>query len=360
MKIIFWENLISHLRTPFHKSLINQNNKVILVVDKELTEDRKKLGWKTEIITDLEVIVKPSNEEVAQIITSNEDAIHFVAGINVYETGTKAIKYLIKNKIKFYTGSEQFKNSGLKGYLRFLKSKINYFRYNKHIKGIYAIGDEAVSWYKKLGYSPDKIHQWIYFSEFVDIELNKSVDPILLFVGELSDRKNIIYLVESFLSVKSKNAVLKIIGDGKYKNEIEEYSRHHSNIYYLGVMPTNKVRNEMSKSTILVLPSVFDGWGAVVNEALLTGNFCITSNKCGSKLLFKNNNFIGTTFDLQSKNSLTKILAKTIKESSRINAEHIKNWAILNLDSNKISSYFLDTLLYHEEEKIAKPKAPWL
>ncbi|MFD1062574.1 glycosyltransferase family 4 protein [Winogradskyella litorisediminis] len=360
MKIVFYENLVSHLRTPFHKALISQGHDVTLIVDKELTEDRKKLGWKTQKIDGLNLIVNPSDEEIKQIIENTKDACHFVAGINIYNIGKKAIKYLINANVKFYTGSEQFKNEGIKGKLRFLKSKQEYLKYNKHIKGIHAIGDEAYNWYKKLGYNTDKIHQWIYFSEVFDIKLEKEDTKVtFLFVGELSDRKNILYLIECFLKLPKNSAKLKIIGSGEHQKVIADYAKNNLDIDYLGVMPTKKVRAEMAKSTVLVLPSNFDGWGAVVNEALLAGNYCITSNKCGSKLLFKNNKFLGTYFILE-KNNLLDILEQTIKNASDIDASKIKNWAQLNLDAHKIASYFVETIEYNEGLSLNKPKAPWL
>lgn len=360
MNIIFWENLVSHLRTPFHKALIKQGHNITLVVDKELTDDRKKLGWKTEKTEGLNLIINPTDQEIIELVSKTKDDCHFVAGINIYNIGKKAIKYLRKENVKFYTGSEQFKNEGLKGKLRFLKSKLEYLRYNKDIKGIHAIGDEALNWYLKLGYHPNKVHQWIYFSEFFDIDMNKNNDEFnFLFVGELSDRKNILYLIDNFLNIKGYNVKLNIIGGGQYQEKISDLAKTHNTIKYLGVMPTQEVRKEMSKSSALVLPSVFDGWGAVVNEALLAGNYCITSDKCGSKLLFKNNAFLGTSFSLGEDN-LLETLIETVKNKSYIDELKIKNWAVTNLNADRIAEYFVSTIEYNEGLVSDKPIAPWL
>lgn len=359
MKLIFWENLISHLRTPFHKELVKLHN-ITLIVDKELSEDRKKLGWKTEKVNNLEVIVKPNDLQIHEIIKANKEACHIVSGIDIYETGTKAIKLLIKENVKFYVGSEQYKSQGLKGSLRLLKSKYQYFKYNNYIKGVFAIGDEAVDWYKKAGYDSETIHQWIYFSEFFDIDLNKSEKDVVLFVGELSDRKNILFLIESFLKISHPNAILRIIGGGEHVDKVKTYAKKHPNIEYLGVVSTFEARQEMSKSKILVLPSIFDGWGAVVNEGLLAGNYCITSNNCGAQLLFKNNPSIGSTFNLGEREDLINVLQHTLDSVGSINANEIKKWAVANLDASKITEYFINVILYHENKIETKPEAPWL
>lgn len=39
----------------------------------------------------------------------------------------------------------------------------------------------------------------------------------------------------------------------------------------------------LSNQDILILPSIYDGWGAVVNEALQSGLYVISSNQCGAK-----------------------------------------------------------------------------
>ena len=362
MKLFFWENIISHLRTPFFKELVKTNHyEVTLIVDQELTDGRKKLGWKINEIDGVRVLIKPSEQQIIKIIEDNYMAYHCLSGINVYPSASLALKHLVKRGVKFSIYSEQFKKQGFKGLLRKFKSKVEFKKYGRYIKGVYAIGDDAVKWYKKAGYNSKLIHQWIYFSELFATPLIER-DNNFLFVGELSDRKNILKLIDTFLKIKFTNSVkLKIVGSGILKEKILHASlKHPDKIEYLGVLSTEAVREEMTKSKVLILPSIFDGWGAVINEALLSGCYCITSDNCGSKTLFRNNSFLGKSFSLKKKHDLNLILKETVEETNQINGEEIKLWARKNLDVSIAVDYFLKTLEYCKNTTTIKPKAPWL
>lgn len=362
MKIFFWENIISHLRTPFLKALVEHGGiDITLIVDTELTEARKKLGWKPIGIEGVKLIVNPNKEKVKNIINENKTALHYISGINVYNVPTLALHELKRQKIKFFLMSEQFNKTGIKGNLRKLKSKIDYFKYSKYIKGIYAIGDDAYNWYLEAGFDSSKVFQWIYFSEFLNLTIPETKDQTLLFVGELSDRKNIICLINSFLKLNNNNNYkLKIIGAGEHQNQVERLSKQQNNIEYLGVMSSHEVRQNMLYSKILILPSLFDGWGAVVNEALLCGNYCITSDNCGSKTLFRKSPFLGTTFKLKQKDDLSIVLNKVLNSSDNIDFKLIANWSKEHLNHKKAVNYFIETINYFNKIDKSKPQAPWL
>lgn len=362
MKFIFWENIISHLRTPFYEVLLeNDAYDVMLVVDSELTASRKKLGWKADTIKGLQVVIKPSQAEVNNIIKDNIDAYHFVSGINVYPTASIALGLLVKNKVQFSIISEQFKKQGFRGFLKKLRSKLYYFKYKNYVRSIYAIGDDAVNWYIKSGFDSSIVHQWIYFSKPFSINRLHTEKNIVLFVGELSDRKNILFLIESFLKLKENNSILKIIGNGMHQHKILKYQEEFPNkIQYLGTLPTLEVREHMAKSKILILPSIFDGWGAVVNEALLCGTFCITSDNCGAKTLFKSNSSLGKTFKLKAKNALTQVLQNELDNLDNIDNDKIKAWAEDKLEIAKTVDYFIKTIQHQDSEILNKVQAPWI
>jgi glycosyltransferase involved in cell wall biosynthesis len=62
-----------------------------------------------------------------------------------------------------------------------------------------------------------------------------------------------------------------------FEEDLTEY------ITFGGVVKSDGISSELDASDVLVLPSRFDGWGAVVNEALSCGCRVICSGECGSK-----------------------------------------------------------------------------
>ena len=101
-----------------------------------------------------------------------------------------------------------------------------------------------------------------------------------------------------------KNFHFTIIGDGEQKQEIEDYIKAQSMQEYISILPfipAEEVRQYMDKADIYVFGSNFyEGWGAVVNEAMDSACAMVVSHAVGSApylienekngLLFKSGN----------------------------------------------------------------------
>ena len=102
-----------------------------------------------------------------------------------------------------------------------------------------------------------------------------------VFVGRLVDEKNLISLIAAFnLNPKFK---LFVIGDGPLYSTLKELSG--SNIFFLGQQTNDFVHTALSHCGCLVLPSIYEPWGLVVEEALYRGKLCIVSDRCGISAL---------------------------------------------------------------------------
>lgn len=97
----------------------------------------------------------------------------------------------------------------------------------------------------------------------------------ILFVGGVGQRKGIKYLFEALKLLNSDKIRLKIIGPivGSGK-EFKKYSRFYD---YLGVLGQEDIVKHMYESDCLVLPSLFEGFGLVIPEAMATGMPVIAS-----------------------------------------------------------------------------------
>lgn len=97
----------------------------------------------------------------------------------------------------------------------------------------------------------------------------------ILFVGGIGQRKGIKYLLDAVKKLDSSNIILKIagpvIGSGR---AFRSYSGYYN---YLGTLGTDQVIKAMHESDCLVLPSLFEGFGLVIPEAMATGMPVIAS-----------------------------------------------------------------------------------
>ncbi len=108
-----------------------------------------------------------------------------------------------------------------------------------------------------------------------------------IYVGRLAEEKNLSLLLEAFhncqISLPTPDWGLIVVGDGPLKDQLtgEAADISLSNIYFTGGMPWHEVPAFLAQADVLVLPSLSEPWGLVVNEAMVCEMPVIVSSHCG-------------------------------------------------------------------------------
>lgn len=105
--------------------------------------------------------------------------------------------------------------------------------------------------------------------------------PSVVFVGRLSEEKGIKTLVEAWTRWGSSAPELRIVGDGPLRVELENKARLAKDvpIVFLGQISAVSAQEEIAKSQLLVLPSIwFEGFPMVLREAFALGTPAAVSN----------------------------------------------------------------------------------
>ena len=356
-------------------SALADDHKVLLVAEHTMDADRIGTGWSVPDMGKALVIISPSEEEADKILDDYRDAVHVFSGINAYPLIYRQFKRACKQGCFILNYLETYKYLGFSGRLRCLKYTLLRLRYGRYIKGILATGNTAVQAYQAAGYHKDRIFDWGYFTEIPVTEChnfsgkNKEVSslPDIVYVGRLDHRKRILSLVQTLKKMTGFFNKLYVIGSGPLKNELNALinsenfrSNGELSIEYCGTMENKQVQSFIANCDILVLPSVYDGWGAVVNEALIQGNPVVCSEDCGASTLLKDK-WRGETFSWKKKDDLYNVLKKQLLHGKVRNElrQRIHSWAFDNLSGKKAASYLVEIVNYVKKSG-PKPTAPWL
>ncbi len=126
-----------------------------------------------------------------------------------------------------------------------------------------------------------------------------------IYVGRLIELKNISLLIETF----NKNGKpLTIVGKGELEQELK--SKAKSNISFIGFVDNEKLGEIYQSHDVFILPSTYEAWGLVVEEALYWGLPVIVSNKIGCSIDMVKRYNSGEIFQLSENEGLEKAISK--------------------------------------------------
>lgn len=142
----------------------------------------------------------------------------------------------------------------------------------------------------------------------------KSATPRFLYVGRLVPEKNLSRLLAGFARFRAnhRDARLRLAGDGPLRDALATEARTlgiAEAVGFLGGLDQEALGREYLAATALVLPSLREPWGIVVNEALAYGCPVLVSERCGCVPELVIAHVSGSTFDPENVEALKLGLA---------------------------------------------------
>lgn len=150
----------------------------------------------------------------------------------------------------------------------------------------------------------------------------------LLFVGRLVPEKGLGLLVGSFRKLVGDHAgiSLYIVGEGTEKQKIECMIREYgltNSIFLEGRKEGDELLRYYLESDIFVLPSNYEPFGAVVNEALLAGVPVVCSDRVGAKCLIEPETS-GSIFRFDDPESLVSAIRYWLKRPGQTSENELR------------------------------------
>lgn len=374
MKFVFWEDALSIIQSAFIRSLAAlPNNHVTVVVARQMYEERLKLGWTVPDLGQTEIIVAPSALEMQKLVKSNvSDSAHIFYGINADKMILQAFQLAVQERSLLGLMSERsYGYPSIKKPLLRIRDYLQVKSFPRGLDFFLAIGTWAVKWYASAGYPLSILYPFAYFVEppnLIEHDIAKnsfSKAPgafQIVYIGQGIRRKGVDVLLKALAKIRDHNWEFHMVGNGSkdtYQNlcsklEIASKVRFH------GVLNNEAARQLLNYADLLVLPSRYDGWGAVVNEALMHGVPVICSDQCGAKDLL-GEEWRGNIFPAGSVSVLSQLLESQITRGKLTQQERsrIMNWSQC-ITGEQAARYLLEIIEHVQGQRADRPQAPWL
>lgn len=288
MKVLFVSNDLTHHLVPFFESLFpiyGRKNCTFAVL--QSCENRFKMGFpKYEEDWVFKAYCSP-NEEYLSLWRQADVII-----TRVWERTDLILEALKSCKTVFYASERWYRPPvGMKRL--FFPKYINIylkFRLLSSFPNFYylAMGYYAGIDFRKVGLCKNRIFSFGYFTPQLNYEpiLKKNDTVKIIWVGKMISLKRVIDILYVFKEIHLYYKVsLELIGQGTEKIKLEKYVKENNlpNVTFCDFLPNEEIKKKMIDSDIYIFPSSgYEGWGAVVNEAMQTKCAVIASQETGA------------------------------------------------------------------------------
>ena len=380
MKIVFWqEALTEHQAYTFIalQSLVDEP--IEFVVGQREIGVRKAQGWSAFNVSTLSVHELSGNSwwrRGVEIIKRNRDAIHIFNGmcsdhrfflLLLYAQFNKVCTALITEPYAdiavSYFGAQPNWLDRIKQCLRPLKYKLTAGLLARRMKAVFCISSKAVLQFKELGFKDNQVFPYGYFvpasgsGEVIKRNRPNSSILRLVFVGSLIARKGLSTLLEAIRICRDAgyDVRLDIFGPGAPSVQFGEVE----GVSFCGIIPFGKAQDQIRDYDMLVLPSLHDGWGVVVNEALLQGVPVLVSSECGSKALVSSSG-AGEVFMANDCFEIAKLIMKICRSPDLLLNWHSAAIKYRETMYPAVAANYLHRCLEYSIMGVGnKPEAPW-
>lgn len=366
-RIVFWQEPLSPHQSPWIRALADKfDGRVIGVFQAELSQERIALGWKPPDYGKTGILIAPALATANRLLDEDpEGTVHVFSSMVSNPLIHSYFKRALGTRARVGVLSEGRDWRSWMGGLRMIHALFNEHSYRKSVDFVLTIGTVGEEWYRRCGYDSAKIFPFCYVVETPSSESRPVIAKAsvqVVAIGQLILRKRFDLLLKALATQRESQWTLKIIGHGPLRESLESMADNlgiKERVTFTGALDNLEVRTELARTNIFVLPSRWDGWGAVVNEALMGGVPVLCSDFCGAADLIQSG-FNGDLFRCDSLESLIPALNKWISKGqlSDIARNKIRNWSRC-IEGESVAQYFIEIMDHVAHPGISRPTAPW-
>lgn len=324
MKVVFVTAYYNHHQAFLAEELdLQTDHNFIFIETKEMEEERINMGWTNE--------KKPSYVIQSYKYNMRKRCLKLIDSADIVIWGScpfSLIKPRLKKKKLTFAYSERLFREGYRGYKYWGRAIKYYLKLHKYKDNHYLLcaSAYAASDYNRIGLFKEKALKWGYFPETKTYNIRKLMrnkqPKTILWAGRfipLKHPETAILLIEH-LKKNGYLVKLNMIGSGKLEKELRDMvvkKQLEEEVCFLGTMSPKEVRTEMEKSALFLFTSdKYEGWGAVLNEAMNSGCIVIANTEIGSVPYLICNGENGFTYTNGNFEELYEVISKILKNIS--------------------------------------------
>lgn len=365
-----WMNAPSFYQADFFAELRANRIDLKVMYGAHLDNDRRALGWPKAPLEEWEAILDSASAKTAAVreVLSGEATLHIVNGIwAVPRFGPVLASLVCSNGRYLLHGEGRDPGRRRSPGLELVKKSLGKQVCARAVGGL-AIGEHSRRLFRELGMDEARIVPFGYFRADqghgqLETERRSERDEVV-FVGQLIDRKGgdiLIRATETLPPMSRPKLVFVGIGPARASWEAEAQRRlGPEGAEFAGSLDARLVLSRLQGARALVLPSRFDGWGLVVNEALMAGTPAIVSDACGASELVRDG-VNGYLFRADDATGLGGALARLIALSGGARARMRANAARVGkaLTARVAARYAIEAAASLAAES-SPPVPPWI
>lgn len=284
--------MLSFHQSSYLRALVERGHRCVCVVDAlvEKFPERAVMGWRHPDCGGMELAVGPDSARMRAILDEDPEAIHVLFGIRSHRAGEFAWKHCRKGGRRFGILSERADMPGWKSLPRRLYYRWAGLRHGRKPDFIMPLGEIGVRWYASCHFPRERLFPLAYATEsrWLDFPRAPRADRRfqIAYVGSLFDWKGPDLLLSALARLQALPWTLRLVGDGPMRARLETFVRRQGwedRVEFAGYLAYEEAMRTLAGADLLVLPSRYDGWGAVVNEALMRGVPVVCSDRCGAR-----------------------------------------------------------------------------
>ena len=309
-KVLLIHNIISPYRTPLFEELARNPTIDLIVYFTSGSEQNRE--WNAELSDSFNSKILPGitlnigqktfyhiNPTIVTELLFGKFDVIISAG---YSSFSNQIAFFIAKSLKIpfilWSGSTVNEPSKLRSFsLPLIKLIV------KYADAYIAYGTNAKEYLVQLGAQKDKVFvsfntvdTTFFGKQCVKCKSKKTIlknkfginhENIILYVGQLIERKGVNYLLKAHEKLSDKYDVgLVLVGSGNQKQELMKLCEDNAidNVHFIDFVQKDALPQYYAIADVFVLPSTEEVWGLVINEAMACGLPVISTDKVGASI----------------------------------------------------------------------------